>query len=45
MTGIIDTAAKLMQIAQNFAFIANGQCEYIKYGNPWKVPTDTEWEI
>lgn len=45
MNGIITATEKLMQIAQNFAFIASGQVDYIKYGNTWKIPADTEWEI
>lgn len=45
MNGIITATEHLMHIAQNFAFIANGQCEYIKYGNPWKIPNAEEWEI
>lgn len=45
MNDIIALTENLMHIARNFAFIANGQCKYIKYGNPWKIPNEKEWEI
>lgn len=37
---ILDATARLAQVAQQFANIANGHLEYIKHGNAWKIPTD-----
>lgn len=37
---ILDTTARLAQIAQQFANIASGHPEYNKYGNGWAIPTD-----
>lgn len=40
MEGIIRATDKLLKIAQNFSYIANGQVDYIKYGNAFCVPDD-----
>lgn len=43
MNDIINATMNLEKIAQQFAFIANGQIDYIKYGNAFVVPE--EWEL
>lgn len=37
---ILDTTARLAQIAQQFANIASGHPEYNQHGNAWKIPAD-----
>lgn len=43
MQGVIEATAKLDRIARDLSCIANGQIDYIKYGNCWKIPTD--WKL
>lgn len=43
MQSILEATANLDRIARDLSYIANGQIDYIKYGNAWKIPTD--WKL
>lgn len=45
MQGILEATENLQRIAAQFAAIAAGKVDYIKYGNPWKIPAAADWEL